>query len=246
MKEEITMADLGNHIACPFCKEKDKQIKELEQKVQELQEVDNKRAFRLYCILYDMLEEQDPENVASRIDYLTGKDYSDICELYKTAKNLKQIDQLKQQLDKKDKEIKDLKEWQDWYSMCHKQFQKQIEDLTTELETYRPTKLHGNGQCECYKCKIECRQPIHWADWCSKYKGHIYCDDCLKEVLKEEQTSQTQLAIQELEKVKDRIKHFCNIHSDDYYGVKSQVKGVELDICEEIDNQINELKGEKK
>lgn len=55
---------------------------------------------------------------------------------------------------------------------------------------------------------------------------------------------QTQLAIQELEKVKDRIKHFCNIHSDDYYGVKSQVKGVELDICEEIDNQIKELKGE--
>lgn len=73
-------------------KEKDKKIKELEQKVLELQELDNKRAFRLYCMLYDMLEEQDPENVASRIDYLTGKDYSEMCELYKTAKNLKQHD----------------------------------------------------------------------------------------------------------------------------------------------------------
>lgn len=73
-------------------REKDKRIKELEQKVQELQEVDNKRAFRLYCMLYDMLEEKDPENVASRIDYLTGKDYSEMCELYKTAKNLKQHD----------------------------------------------------------------------------------------------------------------------------------------------------------
>lgn len=92
VKEEITMADLGNHIACPFCPEKDKQIKELEQKVQELQELDNKRAFRLYCMLYDLLEIQDPENVASRIDYLTGKDYSEMCELYKTAKNLKQHD----------------------------------------------------------------------------------------------------------------------------------------------------------
>ena len=73
-------------------REKDKQIKELEQKVQELQEVDNKRAFRLYSVLYNVLEKQDPENVASRIDYLTGKDYSEMCELYKTAKNLKQHD----------------------------------------------------------------------------------------------------------------------------------------------------------
>ena len=89
---KITMADLGNHIACPFCLEKDKRIKELEDKIRELQEVDNKRAFRLYCMLYDMLEEKDPENVASRIDYLTGKDYSEMCELYKTAKNLKQHD----------------------------------------------------------------------------------------------------------------------------------------------------------
>lgn len=89
---KITMADLGNHIACPFCLEKDKRIKELEDKIRELQEVDNKRAFRLYAVLYDVLEKQDPENVASRIDYLTGKDYSEMCELYKTAKNLKQHD----------------------------------------------------------------------------------------------------------------------------------------------------------
>lgn len=73
-------------------REKDKRIKELEQKVQELQEVDNKRAFRLYCMLYDILEIQDPENVASRIDFMTSENYADICELYKTAKNLKQHD----------------------------------------------------------------------------------------------------------------------------------------------------------
>ena len=72
--------------------EKDKQIKELEQKVQELQELDNKRAFRLYCMLYDMLEEQDPENVASRIDFMTSENYADIFELYKTAKNIKTHD----------------------------------------------------------------------------------------------------------------------------------------------------------
>lgn len=106
------------------------------------------------------------------------------------------ITNLKKQLEEKDKEIEDLKKWQDWYSMWHKEFQKQIEDLTTELETYRPTKLHGNGQCKCFNCNA-----INWTDWCSSYKGHTYCDDCLKEILKEEQTPQTKLAIQELEKV---------------------------------------------
>ena len=92
VQEKITMADLGNHITCPFCKEKDKQIKKLEQKVQELQELDNKRAFKLYYVLYNELEKQCPENVASRIDFMTSENYADICELYKTAKNLKQHD----------------------------------------------------------------------------------------------------------------------------------------------------------
>ena len=53
-----------------------------------------------------------------------------------------------------------------------------------------------------------------------------------------------QLAIQELEKVKDTLKHFCNIHNDEYYGVKSQVKGIEQDVCDQINQQIKELKGE--
>lgn len=52
------------------------------------------------------------------------------------------------------------------------------------------------------------------------------------------------IAIQELEKAKDTIKHFCDIHSDEYYGVKSQVKDIEQDVCENIDNQIKVLKGE--
>ena len=52
------------------------------------------------------------------------------------------------------------------------------------------------------------------------------------------------IAIQELEKVKDTLKHFCDIHSDEYYGVKAEVKGIELDVCESIDYQIKVLKGE--
>ena len=157
----------------------------------------------------------------------------------------KRIDEIverdKKLFDDKNKEIEELKEWQQWYEMWHKIFQKQIEDLTTELETYRPTKLHGNGQCECFKCKQEGRQAREWTDWCSRYKGHTYCDDCLKEVLKEEQTPQTQLAIQELEKVKEKIDCEMAIRE---YDISEQTADVCVSIAEQIDLQIKELKGE--
>lgn len=66
-----------------------------------------------------------------------------------------------------------------------------------------------------------------------------------KKLLDKSEQNQTQLAIAELEKVKDTLKHFCNIHNDEYYGVKSQVKGIEQDVCDQINQQISELKGEK-
>lgn len=139
--------------------------------------IENRKSFALFVALYETLEKQGCENISSMIEQLTKNDNGEISDYYKELRCLRQ------QLTEKDKEIKDLKDWNDWYSMWHKQFKKKIEDLETELETYRPTKLHGNGQCECYKCKVEGRQPIHWTDWCNKYKGHIYCDDCLKEIL---------------------------------------------------------------
>ena len=91
--------------------------KEYEDKIKELQEVDNKRAFRLYAVLYDVLEKQDPENVASRIDYLTGKDYSEMCELYKTAKNLKQHDRelVKEVCEKIARNVRVRKIQEEWY-----------------------------------------------------------------------------------------------------------------------------------
>ena len=66
----------------------------------------------------------------------------------------------------------------DWYKMWHKQFKKEIDDLTLELETYRPTKLSGNGQCKCSICGV-----VSWTDWFSRYKGQIICDECVKELL---------------------------------------------------------------
>ena len=74
--------------------------------------------------------------------------------------------------------------------------------------------------------------------------GYDFTYEQSSQAIKELKQNQIQLAIQELEKVKDTLKHFCNIHSDEYYGVKAQVKGIEQDVCGEIDNKIKELKGE--
>lgn len=80
------------------------------------------------------------------------------------------------------KYIDELKNDIAWYKMWHKKFQKQIEELTTELETYRPTKLKGEGQTTCHRCK-----KIGWTCFgFYHYKGQTLCDKCLKEVLEEE------------------------------------------------------------
>ena len=80
----------------------------------------------------------------------------------------------KAEIERLTEELKNL----DWYKMWHKQFKKEIDDLTLELETYRPTKLSGNGQCKCSICGV-----VSWTDWFSRYKGQIICDECLKELL---------------------------------------------------------------
>lgn len=78
--------------------------------------------------------------------------------------------------------------------------------------------MHGNGQCECYKCKQEGRPAINWTDWCSKYKGHIYCDDCLKEILKEEQSEQIQFINEVFEKIRNKLFPYFT-EKKNYYTV---------------------------
>lgn len=76
------------------------------------------------------------------------------------------------------KYIDELKRDIAWYKMWHKKFQKQIEELTTELETYRPTRLEGEGQTKCSKCG-----DLSWTCFgYSRYKGQTLCDKCLKEI----------------------------------------------------------------
>ena len=67
--------------------------------------------------------------------------------------------------------------------------------MTLELETYRPTKLSGNGQCKCGVCGNVC-----WTDWFSRYKGKTLCDKCLREIL----------ATEEQQTVKDTAKEILD------------------------------------
>lgn len=80
-------------------------------------------------------------------------------------------------------------------------------------------------ECECNKQLVELQKQL-------EEKGQ-----------EKEVSFGTQLAIAELEKVKDTLTHFCNIQSE-YYGVKAEIKGLELYVCGSIDYQIRKLKGE--
>ena len=75
-----------------------KLVNEKEELKQQLSEKE-KNALALFSALYDILEEQDPENVSSRIDYLTKQNNGAISDFYKEHKVLKQ------KLEDKDKEI---------------------------------------------------------------------------------------------------------------------------------------------
>ena len=100
------------------------------------------------------------------------------------VENIKRIKELQKENEELKKQNDDLKSGIEWYKMWHKHFQKDIKKLQDELETYRPTKLTGNGACSCFGCEQKNGFNSHWTDWCYRYKGHIYCYKCLQEILK--------------------------------------------------------------
>ena len=133
-----------------------------------------------------------------------------------------QIKELKQQLAEKDKEIAHLKE-KDNYHLRYELAgaDETITNLKQQLVEKEKELAYMTKQAKKFNNEAQ------------KYYEDAYCN-----------SFQNQKAITELEKVKDTLKHFCNIHNDEYYGVKSQVKGIEQDVCDQIDQQIKELKGE--
>ena len=110
-----------------------------------------------------------------------------LCEYY--FYSLKE-NELCKQIVAYEKEICHLENMNKWFKMWHEKFIIENAKLQDELETYRPTKLHGHGQCTCALCKEKGRNATYWTDCCYKYKGNILCSDCLKEILKNEKKEQ--------------------------------------------------------
>ena len=147
----------------------------------------------------------------------------------------KENNQLKQQLVEKDTRIAELED-KDWFEANIKQLEEQNNRLIGKLKDKDEQLAEKDKEIERLKNLFKLNNEV-----VINQGKEIF--DLRVQVLQQKQ-NQTQLAIQELEKVKDTLKHFCNIHSDEYYGVKAEVKGIELDVCESIDYQIRELKGE--
>lgn len=157
--------------------------------------------------------------------------------------------QLKQELEEKDQQIKKrvmvyekqfIEQTDEIYSLNQQLAEKEKELLKQKEKSARTEQIYNgiivDKDKEIEKLKSEIVKE------CKEHQDFIKEAKQITNQLKS--NYQTQLAIQELEKVKDTLKHFCNIHSDEYYGVKAEVKGLELDVCESIDYQIRELKGE--
>lgn len=115
----------------------------------------------------------------------------------------------------------------EWYKYWHKKHKKEIEDLTVELETYRPTKLSGNGQCKCSKCGR-----VSWTDWFSRYKGQILCNNCLKELIEKDNNDSSK------EMTKEILQEMLDfIHNETFR------KGYELKKVERKIKEIAKIKG---
>lgn len=145
-----------------------------------------------------------------------------------------------------DERIKDLTNLYSQYKEENNQLKKELKDKDFALECKeRDIKAIERQRDKAYDDygyldKISRELGLQNVDYEKQIALLKSSEKCLTERIK----NRTQLAIQELEKVKDTLKHFCDIHSDEYYGVKAQVKGIEQDVCESIDNQIKILKGE--
>ena len=157
------------------------------------------------------------------------------------------ITNLKKQLEEKDIRIEELEGQFAYECECNKQLvelQKQLEEKQNTIDEINKEFVQAvhdwKALCAEKDKEIErLKQELEETN-----AGYDFTYEQSTETIKELKQNQTQLAIQELEKVKDTLKHFCDIHSDEYYGVKAEVKGLELDVCESIDYQIQELKGD--
>ena len=185
--------------------------------------------------------------------YINGMSFCEKCyqETFGKDNQQNEMQQLKQQLAEKDIRIEELEGQFAYECECNKQLvelQKQLEEKQNTIDEINKEFVQAvhDWKALCAEKDKEIEKLKQRYTILENENGKLTTElimDKYKKAQKEVSFGK-QLAIQELEKVKNGIKHFCDIHSDEYYGVKSQVKGIEQDVCESIDYQIKVLKGE--
>ena len=196
--------------------------------------------------VYEMTIADIASEIFDKGEDFAEKIFNDIDGLEKNK--LLEINKLKQQLAEKDKLLK-----------CYQEEEKLIADILGDKDlTIIGSRVHLKNLIVELKNKIKDRDIVieeknKEIERLKDFEKAYYYNQLqaspediqkFQQLANQSAVNINYIAIQELEKVKDRIKHFCNIHSDEYYGVKAEVKGIELDVCESIDYQIKELKGE--
>ena len=63
---------------------------------------------------------------------------------------------------------------------------KELIKLVVNNKSYEVNKLHGDGFCTCAACREEKGWSWEWTDFCYEYKDKIYCSDCIRKVLANE------------------------------------------------------------
>lgn len=145
-----------------------------------------------------------------------------------------QIDQLKQQLDEKDTRIAELED-KDWYEACIKQLEEQNNRLIDTLKE-KDKEIERLKQITIFKDSRNMTTKINGVDFSDEQIIILQNLDVLKK------HDQTQLAIQELEKLKEDC--FNQKELVDFGNFACFMVDI-ADILEIINNQIKELKGEK-
>jgi len=136
-----------------------------------------------FCILRNKKIINELQSDLERVSEWNSRNIDECIKYKNENESLKnEIKNLKEELEFVQKDF-------DYHLSLIDKFESQIVDLQKELETYRPMRLRGNGQCSCYNCEKTKGFNRHWTNTCSKYKGHVYCDICLNELLEKEKKS---------------------------------------------------------
>lgn len=128
---------------------------QLQVKLKQLEDVEQRKSLALYSALYQVLEKEDAENVSSRIDQLTKQDNGEINDIFKENRVLqakvKELEEEKEELNKdwqeelyemQRRENKNLAEIKKLQHQLQAQPKQIVEEIKTNIEFIKTPESH--------------------------------------------------------------------------------------------------------